>query len=70
MCGTSASSAKMPPSPLLFARMMKARYFTVTTMVSDQKNSDSSPITLSVDTTSECNLVMPALSFEKHSATA
>lgn len=43
--GTRASSAKMPPSPLLFARMMNAMYFTLTTIVSDQKKSESTPST-------------------------
>ena len=33
----------MPPSPLLSARMMKVRYLTVTTIVSDQKISDRTP---------------------------
>ncbi len=41
--GTSASSAKMPPSPLLSAFMMNVRYLTVTTIVSDQKISDRMP---------------------------
>ena len=31
----------MPPSPWLSARMMKIRYLTVTTIMSDQKISDS-----------------------------
>jgi len=35
----------MPPSPLLSARMMKLRYFTTTTSVSDQKNRDRMPST-------------------------
>ena len=43
--GTRANSAKMPPSPLLSARMMNDRYFTATTMMSDQKNSDKRPST-------------------------
>ena len=42
---TSASRARLPPSPLLSARIMKARYFTVTTAVTDQKISDSTPKT-------------------------
>ena len=41
--GTTARSAKMPPSPWLSARMMNVRYFTVTTIVSDQKMSESRP---------------------------
>ncbi len=36
----------MPPSPWLSARMMKPRYFTATTRVSDQRISDSTPSTL------------------------
>ena len=41
--GTSASSAKMPPSPLFSAFMMKVRYFMVTTSISAQKISDRMP---------------------------
>ena len=37
----------MPPSPLLSARMMKTRYLTVTTIVSAQKMSESTPSTFS-----------------------
>jgi hypothetical protein len=37
----------MPPSPLLLARMMKETYFSVTTMISDQKKSDRIPRTFS-----------------------
>ena len=37
----------MPPSPLLLARMMNDTYFSVTTMISDQKKSDRMPSTLS-----------------------
>ena len=33
---TSASSARLPPSPLLSARMMIDTYFTVTTIIIDQ----------------------------------
>jgi hypothetical protein len=33
----------MPPSPRLSAFMMKPRYFTETTMVSDQKIKESTP---------------------------
>ena len=35
----------MPPSPWLSARMMNVRYFTVTTIVSDQNTSESTPRT-------------------------
>jgi len=42
----SAMSAMMPPSPLLSARMMKATYLIVTTRISAQKISDSTPSTL------------------------
>ena len=34
---TSASNARLPPSPLLSARMMIATYFTDTTIIIDQK---------------------------------
>jgi hypothetical protein len=47
LCSASVISAMMPPSPLLLARMMKATYFSVTTMISDQKNSERMPSTLS-----------------------
>jgi len=43
--GVSASSAMMPPSPLLSARRMSAAYFTPITMTSDQKMIESTPIT-------------------------
>jgi hypothetical protein len=43
-----ASSAMMPPSPLLSARMMKAMYLRETTRVSDQKISDRMPMTLAL----------------------
>ena len=33
----SASSARLPPSPLLSARMMIMTYFSVTTIIIDQK---------------------------------
>ena len=46
-CRTRAKSAKMPPSPSLSAFVMKPRYFTQMTLVSDQKNSESTPSTLS-----------------------
>ena len=39
----------MPPSPWLSARMMNVRYFTVTTIVSDQKMSERTPRTSAGD---------------------
>lgn len=39
----SASSARMPPSPLLSARIMTLTYFKDTTSISDQKISDRMP---------------------------
>ena len=33
----SASSARLPPSPLLSARMTMVTYFSVTTIIIDQK---------------------------------
>ena len=47
----SAVNAKVPPSPLLSARSRISTYFRVTTMISDQKISDSTPSTLSGATT-------------------
>ena len=47
LSGSSASREKMPPSPRLSARMMKPRYFTVTTIMSDQMMSESTPSTFS-----------------------
>ena len=41
----SAASARVPPSPLLSARMMISTYLTVTTRISAQKIIDSEPIT-------------------------
>ena len=41
---TSASSARLPPSPLLSARMMIATYFTVTTIIIDQNMRLSTPM--------------------------
>ncbi len=41
----SAASARVPPSPLLSARMMVVTYFKVTTIRSAQKIIDSDPIT-------------------------
>ena len=43
---TSAVSARMPPSPRLSARMISVMYFSVTTMTSAQKITDSTPSTL------------------------
>jgi len=42
----SASIARMPPSPLLSARRMKTMYLTLTTRISDQRISDSTPYTV------------------------
>ena len=41
----SAASARVPPSPLLSARMMIKTYFIVTTRISAQKIIESEPIT-------------------------
>jgi hypothetical protein len=41
--GTSESSAKMPPSPRLLARVINSRYFMLTTSVIAQKTSDRTP---------------------------
>ena len=38
---TSATRARMPPSPWLSARITNSRYFTDTVMISDQKISDN-----------------------------
>ncbi len=43
--GTSARSAMMPPSPSLSARIRKERYLTVTTIVTLQTMSDTTPRT-------------------------
>ena len=40
---TRASSARLPPSPRLSARMMMATYFSVTSAMMVQKMSDSTP---------------------------
>ena len=40
---TSDISARMPPSPLLSARITKTQYLTETVMMSVQTTSDSSP---------------------------
>jgi hypothetical protein len=39
----SASSAMIPPSPLLSARMISVTYFNVTTIISAQKIAESPP---------------------------
>ena len=43
----SAISAMMPPSPRLSARITKVTYFTVITMMSAHRISDSTPSTFS-----------------------
>jgi len=43
----NAISAMMPPSPSLSARMMMVTYFSVTTRISAQNASDSTPSTVS-----------------------
>ena len=60
---TSASSARIPPSPWLSARVSTRTYFSVTTSISDQKNSESSP------STSSCVAWMP-VEWWKHSRRA
>ena len=45
----------MPPSPPLSAFMMKVRYLTVTTIVSDQTMSDRMPRTFWVGATPCCS---------------
>ena len=47
----------MPPSPLLSARMMSVMYFSVTTMTSAQKTTDSTPYTLAEVSASPCSPV-------------
>ena len=42
----SASSAMMPPSPLLLARMIRITYLSDTTIISAQKIADTPPSTL------------------------
>jgi len=44
----SASSAMMPPSPLLLARMMRITYLSDTTIISAQKIADNPPSTFDV----------------------
>ncbi len=41
---TRASSARLPPSPLLSARMMMATYLIVTTIIIDQNIRLSTPM--------------------------
>ena len=45
----------MPPSPWLSARMMKLRYFTATTRVSDQSISERTPSTFSAVGATPCS---------------
>ena len=45
--GSSASRARMPPSPWLSARMMNVRYLMVTTSVNAQKTREAIPRTVS-----------------------
>ena len=51
----SASSAKIPPSPRLSARIITARYLPLTTMISDQTNSERMPSTLACVTATGCD---------------
>ena len=44
----SASSAMMPPSPLLSARMMRITYLSETTIISAQKIAETPPRMFSV----------------------
>ena len=47
----------IPPSPSLSARMITITYFSVTTRISDQKPSDSRPLTVGASGTSpKCGL--------------
>ncbi|MFO0875491.1 MAG: hypothetical protein U0575_16205 [Phycisphaerales bacterium] len=59
----SASSARIPPSPRLSARMMNPRYLTPTTSTSDQTISDMTPSTLLRVASTACSPL-------KHSRTA
>jgi hypothetical protein len=43
----SAKSAMMPPSPWLSARRISVTYFSETTIISDQKMTEITPITWS-----------------------
>jgi hypothetical protein len=47
---TRASSARMPPSPRLSARMIRIAYLIEMKMISDQKISDTMPTTASGET--------------------
>ncbi len=47
---TRASSARLPPSPRLSARMMMATYFSETSAMMVQKISDSTPMMLAAST--------------------
>jgi hypothetical protein len=51
---TSAVSASTPPSPLLSARSTSVTYLNVTTMMSAQKITDSTPSTLTGVSGSAC----------------
>ena len=53
--GTSASRARIPPSPWLSARMMNARYLTVTTIINDQKMSERTPRTSALALPEPCS---------------
>jgi hypothetical protein len=44
---SNASSARMPPSPWLSARMMRMAYLTEITTMSDQKINETTPSTAS-----------------------
>ena len=48
---TSEVSDKMPPSPLLSARITNARYLIEMTMTSDQNASEATPYTFTLSTT-------------------
>ncbi len=50
----NASSAKMPPSPPLSARIITVRYLPLTTMINDQTNSDRIPSTFACVTATGC----------------
>ena len=57
-----ASSARMPPSPRLSARMTIDRYLKVTTKLSDQKISERMPMTFSRVTGKPCGPVKHSFS--------
>ncbi|CAB4924519.1 unannotated protein [freshwater metagenome] len=50
---TNEVRAKIPPSPLLLARITKMRYLTVMMIISAQNTNDSTPSTLSLEVASE-----------------